>query len=206
MDDTEDDPLLEPSLSINDSTFMMENGSTSNDVKNVFREMFQSKTLIPTEIQNKQNIRTEISIDSNQMNENAFTRESQNLYFSQFPRHDEKSRNKSRSWTPEEDNRLIEAVNKYGSSEWCKIAQYVGNGRTRSQCGQRWNRVLSPQISKDPWTPEEDQKLANLVCLYGDRTWSKIANEMGSRSDVQCRYRWKRTLKAAITKVVTKSK
>ena len=40
-------------------------------------------------------------------------------------------------------------------------------------------------------TPEEDAKLIELVEKYGDRSWTKIASEIGNRSDAQCRYHYK---------------
>jgi hypothetical protein len=55
---------------------------------------------------------------------------------------------------------------------------------------QRWNRVLDPKIDKANWSFEEEQRLIALVGLYGSRAWSKISQELGHRSDVQCRFRW----------------
>ena len=36
----------------------------------------------------------------------------------------------------------------------------------------------------------EDVKLIQLVRQYGDKSWTKISNAMGNRSDVQCRYHY----------------
>jgi hypothetical protein len=103
------------------------------------------------------------------------------------------TRNKTRSWTTQEDNRLLAAVRKFGLSAgttWCAIADFVGNGRTRSQCSQRWIRVLDPRICKTHWSKEEDKALVDLVATFGEKSWMKIATVLGNRSDVQCRYRW----------------
>jgi hypothetical protein len=102
-------------------------------------------------------------------------------------------RNKTRSWTSQEDNRLLAGVRKFGlvaGSTWSAIAEFVGNGRSRSQCSQRWIRVLDPRICKGGWTREEDRALIELVGLYGEKSWMKIGTELGNRSDVQCRYRY----------------
>jgi hypothetical protein len=102
-------------------------------------------------------------------------------------------RNKTRSWTSEEDNRLLAGVHKFGlgaGSTWSAIAEFVGNGRSRSQCSQRWIRVLDPRICKTQWTREEDRALLEFVGLYGEKSWMKIGVELGNRSDVQCRYRY----------------
>jgi hypothetical protein len=102
-------------------------------------------------------------------------------------------RNKTRSWNTQEDNRLLAGVRKYGlgaGSTWSSIADFVGNGRTRSQCSQRWIRVLDPRICKQQWSKQEDQSLISLVAQQGEKAWMKIATLLGNRSDVQCRYRY----------------
>jgi hypothetical protein len=51
--------------------------------------------------------------------------------------------------------------------------------------------VIDPKIDKSNWSEEEEQKLIRLVSEHGDKSWTRIAAEMGSRSDVQCRFRYK---------------
>jgi hypothetical protein len=100
------------------------------------------------------------------------------------------SRRKSRLWMAYEDQRLLAGIYQLGTDNWVAIARFVGNGRTRSQCYQRWTRELDPRISKERWTPEEEERLVNLVNIYGRRSWMKVSHELGNRSDVQCRYRY----------------
>lgn len=121
---------------------------------------------------------------------------------SQMPKFPQSSgfRRKSRPWSSEEDERLIEAVTKNGTDNWAQISEIVGGDRTRSQCSQRWNRVLNPKILKTNWSREEEQKLINAVNLYGIQAWTRVAAEMGNRSDVQCRFRYNFLLKKSIEK------
>lgn len=100
-------------------------------------------------------------------------------------------RKRSSKWTPEEDERLRTAIQNNGSDNWSLISSYVGNGRTKSQCSQRWRRVLDPKIDKSNWKREEEIKLIEAVHSYGNKAWTRIAAEMGNRSDVQCRFRYK---------------
>ncbi|KAK8842349.1 hypothetical protein M9Y10_025928 [Tritrichomonas musculus] len=108
---------------------------------------------------------------------------------------DNMSRHKTRPWNTYEDQRLLAAILRYGFENWIMIAEFVGNGRTRSQCSQRWNRGLNPKISKGTWSKEEEEKLLRLVALNGDKSWTKISMEFGNRSDVQCRYRYQQLIK-----------
>jgi hypothetical protein len=104
-------------------------------------------------------------------------------------------RHKTRSWSTYEDQRLLGGIYKYGIENWTAISKFVGNGRTRSQCSQRWYRGLDPTICKDQWLKEEEDKLIELVSVRGDRSWTQIASKMGNRSDVQCRYKYKQLQK-----------
>ena len=110
-----------------------------------------------------------------------------------------KIRRKTRSWNSQEDQRLLFAVHKHGVENWTLVAQFVGGGRTRSMCSQRWIRVLDPRISKSQWTPEEEQKLVKLVGIYGEKSWMRVATELGNRSDVQCRYRYMQIQKGMVS-------
>ena len=106
---------------------------------------------------------------------------------------------KLRHWTQREDNRLLAGVFLFGLSDWNRIATFVGAGRGRPQCLQRWTRTLNPTITKDVWTEEEDQKLVSIVSQYEKVSWTKVANLMENRSDVQCRYHFSQLLKGKKT-------
>jgi len=97
---------------------------------------------------------------------------------------------KIRQWTPDEDLRLLAGIVRFGCENWARIASFVGNCRTRSQCSQRWARTLDPQISKLRWTDDENNKLIQLVQNPVHASWREIARQIGNRSDVQCRYQF----------------
>lgn len=97
---------------------------------------------------------------------------------------------RSKTWSQYEDQRLLAAIHRGGLLDWNKISEFVGNGRNRGQCAQRWCRSLNPLINKTPWTKEEDELLISKIRKYGHRGWTKISTEMDGRTDVQCRYRY----------------
>ena len=102
------------------------------------------------------------------------------------------------NWTDEEDRRLLYAIHKYGQNDWNVIADFCANGRNRSQCAQRWNRVLDPRISKDPWTEAEEARLKELVDEHGEKSWKVIADILGNRTDIQCRYHYKNVMQKKV--------
>ncbi|KAH0786127.1 Myb-like DNA-binding domain containing protein [Histomonas meleagridis] len=107
-------------------------------------------------------------------------------------------RKKSKAWAPEEDERLITGIQLHGYDNWSMVANYVGGGRTRAQCSQRWHRVLDPKIDKSNWSKEEEEKLIETVKTFGNKSWTRVSSEMGNRSDVQCRFRYRFLQKKAI--------
>ncbi|KAH0790495.1 Myb-like DNA-binding domain containing protein [Histomonas meleagridis] len=100
------------------------------------------------------------------------------------------TRKKSAVWKADEDMRLLTAISRYGTHDWVMISAFVGNGRTSSQCNQRWTRALNPAISREPWSAEEDQKLINIVNQLGEYGWRRIASQIPGRTDLQCRHRY----------------
>jgi hypothetical protein len=78
-----------------------------------------------------------------------------------------------RPFSPEEDQCILNFVNKYGFSKWTectKILKY----RTSKQIKERWFKCLANEESlMNIWTPQDELKLLNVVCVYGT-CWSKI--------------------------------
>lgn len=105
------------------------------------------------------------------------------------------ARQKARTWTQYEDQRLLAGMRLFGCDNWPRIADFVGNGRNRSQCSQRWHRGLNPTIYKGPWTKKEEDELVSLVEKFGEKSWRQIASVFGNRSDVQCRYHYQQLVR-----------
>ena len=104
-------------------------------------------------------------------------------------------RKKTHPWSAYEDQRLIAGIHRFGLDDWTSVSAFVGNGRTRAQCSQRWARGLDPRISKTRWTSEQDDWLLTLVAYFGERRWTSLAKNIRDRCDVQCRYRFRQLQK-----------
>ncbi|EGR32388.1 myb-like DNA-binding domain protein [Ichthyophthirius multifiliis] len=68
-------------------------------------------------------------------------------------------------WTKEEDQILSELVIEQGPQKWSQIAKSLP-GRIGKQCRERWHNHLNPQIKKDKWTEDEDQKIIEAHKMY----------------------------------------
>jgi hypothetical protein len=106
------------------------------------------------------------------------------------------------SWTPVEDQRLIEAVMLNGTKNWAQVGttmQLVTDGacnRTGKQCRERWHNHLDPTLSHAPFTAEEDAKLIRLQQIF-DNKWTEISKRMPGRSDNAVKNRWNSCLSKA---------
>lgn len=83
-----------------------------------------------------------------------------------------------RPWSEAEDNRLREAVEKYGR-DWAKAADHVGSGRTNKGCRQRWLLRLQDSVNKERFTSSETKRILQLSEQY-PKQWTKITEELGS--------------------------
>ncbi|KAI0921477.1 hypothetical protein AcW1_004560 [Taiwanofungus camphoratus] len=102
-------------------------------------------------------------------------------------------------WSPEADERLMEAVRIYGTDNWILVARWVSEDATASQCQNRYMRSLDPEIKRGPWTEEEDNKLRRAVEVFG-RSWIEVANFIPGRNNEQCRDRYQENLNPSIAK------
>ncbi|KAK7042920.1 hypothetical protein VNI00_008656 [Paramarasmius palmivorus] len=106
-----------------------------------------------------------------------------------------------RSWTPEEDQLLREAVAREDPgnptpSKWHAISKHVPN-RTNKDCRKRWFAKMASDVVKGGWSPDEDERLVKAIEKYGTR-WSMVASLVQSRNSDQCAKRWTDTLNPTI--------
>ncbi|OHT09021.1 Myb-like DNA-binding domain containing protein [Tritrichomonas foetus] len=104
-----------------------------------------------------------------------------------------------RNWEESEDAILKQLVATHGK-QWNLIAQHLPK-RTASQVAARWEKCLDPNITKGPFTAEEDQMIVDYVSRNGPRGWPRITSILPNRSSKQCRERWFNHLDPNVKKV-----
>lgn len=102
------------------------------------------------------------------------------------------------SWTPKEDEIIIDFVRRYGTKQWTKLATLLP-GRIGKQCRERWKNHLDPSNNKNCWTEAEDKLLIQLHEQFGNK-WAQISQYLPGRSDNSVKNRWNSTLQRAVNK------
>lgn len=87
---------------------------------------------------------------------------------------------KKQSWTFDEDKKLFELVEKYGTN-WGFIAKII-EGRTGKQVRERFLNKLDPKILREKFTEEEDNIIIEGYLEYGSK-WKVIAKNLKGRPE-----------------------
>ncbi|KAG2330689.1 hypothetical protein Bca52824_001869 [Brassica carinata] len=108
-------------------------------------------------------------------------------------------------WTPEEDQKLIDYIKKYGYGNWRTLPKNAGLERCGKSCRLRWTNYLRPDIKRGRFSFEEEETIIQLHSIMGNK-WSAIAARLPGRTDNEIKNYWnthirKRLLKMGIDPV-----
>ncbi|POO01744.1 MYB transcription factor [Trema orientale] len=114
----------------------------------------------------------------------------------------DKTNVKKGPWSPEEDAKLKEYIEKYGTGgNWIALPQKVGLKRCGKSCRLRWLNYLRPNIKHGEFSDEEDRIIINLFANIGSR-WSIIAAQLPGRTDNDIKNYWNTKLKKKLMNII----
>ncbi|KAI3899255.1 hypothetical protein MKW92_035666 [Papaver armeniacum] len=92
-------------------------------------------------------------------------------------------------WTPEEDQKLVEYIQKHGHGSWRTLPKNAGLQRCGKSCRLRWTNYLRPDIKRGRFSFEEEETIIQLHSVLGNK-WSAIAARLPGRTDNEIKNYW----------------
>ncbi|ONK74641.1 uncharacterized protein A4U43_C03F8630 [Asparagus officinalis] len=92
-------------------------------------------------------------------------------------------------WTPEEDQKLINYIQKHGHGSWRTLPKNAGLARCGKSCRLRWTNYLRPDIKRGRFSFEEEETIIQLHSILGNK-WSAIAARLPGRTDNEIKNYW----------------
>lgn len=72
-------------------------------------------------------------------------------------------------WTPEEDEKLMDYIQRHGHGSWRALPKLAGLNRCGKSCRLRWTNYLRPDIKRGKFSQDEEQLIINLHSVLGNK-------------------------------------
>ncbi|KAK8648500.1 hypothetical protein V6N13_129251 [Hibiscus sabdariffa] len=103
-------------------------------------------------------------------------------------------------WTAEEDQKLIDYIQKHGHGRWRTLPKNAGLKRCGKSCRLRWTNYLRPDIKRGKFSLEEDDVIIQLHSVLGNK-WSAIAARLPGRTDNEIKNYWNTHIKKKLLRM-----
>jgi myb proto-oncogene protein len=73
-------------------------------------------------------------------------------------------------WSPEEDEKLVRYITKYGHGCWSAVPKQAGLQRCGKSCRLRWINYLRPDLKRGGFSSSEEKLIIDLHAVLGNRS------------------------------------
>nr|QSD99624.1 MYB family transcription factor [Melilotus albus] len=112
----------------------------------------------------------------------------------------EKNKLKKGPWSPEEDKKLIDYIQKHGYGKWQTLSKNAGLKRCGKSCRLRWANYLRPDIKRGRFSLQEEEVIIQLHSVLGNK-WSTITANLPGRTDNEIKNYWNTRIKKKLMKM-----
>ncbi|KAJ0247149.1 SANT/Myb domain-containing protein [Hirschfeldia incana] len=112
----------------------------------------------------------------------------------------EKNGLKKGPWTSEEDQKLLDYIQKHGYGNWRTLPKNAGLQRCGKSCRLRWTNYLRPDIKRGRFSFEEEETIIQLHSFLGNK-WSAIAARLPGRTDNEIKNFWNTHIRKKLLKM-----
>eukprot|EP01018_Ginkgo_biloba_P021341 Gb_06719 [translate_table: standard] len=103
-------------------------------------------------------------------------------------------------WTPEEDQKLNDYIQRHGHGSWRALPKHAGLLRCGKSCRLRWTNYLRPDVKRGKFSFAEEQTIIQLHGVLGNK-WSAIAAQLPGRTDNEIKNYWNTHLKKRLRQI-----
>ncbi|XP_020582553.1 transcription factor MYB86-like isoform X2 [Phalaenopsis equestris] len=103
-------------------------------------------------------------------------------------------------WSPEEDEKLLKHITKYGHTSWSSVPKLAGLQRCGKSCRLRWINYLRPDLKRGTFSQEEEDFIIEIHAMLGNR-WSQIAAQLPGRTDNEIKNQWNSCIKKKLRQI-----
>ncbi|KAF5760619.1 putative transcription factor MYB-HB-like family [Helianthus annuus] len=103
-------------------------------------------------------------------------------------------------WTADEDQKLIDYINKNGYGHWRTLPKNAGLQRCGKSCRLRWTNYLRPDIKRGKFSFDEEETIIQLHSVLGNK-WSTIASRLPGRTDNEIKNYWNTNIRKRLIRM-----